>query len=102
MSSIRKEVQDFVDLGPLPDESSPPQEVIGWQSRLERITSPVTDDEASLLLKSFGPDDCFGGAWALVHLIESAPSCPVREEPPESANEWIRLLWTRSRNALKR
>ena len=40
---------------------------------LESVAKPVTDDEAAALAQLFGPGDCFGLAWTLVHLVESAP-----------------------------
>jgi hypothetical protein len=57
----------------------------------------VTDDEARALATAFGPDECFGLAWTLLHLIETAPSPVVRQQPPEGASEWIRLIWDRWR-----
>jgi len=57
----------------------------------------VNDEEAALLIECFGPDDCYGLAWALLHLIESAPGgIPLRSKPSPSSNEWIQLLWERS------
>ena len=39
----------------------------------------------------FGPDDCFGAAWTLLHLIETAPNWP--QEPLEdNGNEWLQML----------
>jgi hypothetical protein len=94
---VRRTVGDFVSLGPLPDESSGEATIAQYQSYLVRIEPPVTDDEAALLVGSFGPDDCYGLAWTLVHLIESAPSgSPIRAEPATTSNEWLRRLWRRS------
>jgi hypothetical protein len=94
---VREEVQRFVALGPLVGER---EEVEGGDAALELqeklllgIPTPVTDEEAVLLLSSFGPDGCFGLAWTLLHKIETAPHSPVRTKPPASANEWVRLLW---------
>ena len=58
---------------------------------------PVTDDEAALLIRCFGPDDCFGLAWTLLHLIETAPGrLPLKAEPSPAENEWVRRLWDRA------
>ena len=94
---IRKAVEDFVRLGPLPDSSAPEETIALHQVHLRRIEQPVADEEAALLVELFGPDDCFGLAWTLLHLIESAPGgTPITVEPKASDNEWIRRLWERS------
>lgn len=94
---IRQEVEEFVRLGPLPDSNASEETIALHQGRLERIKRPVTDEEAALLINMFGPDDCYGLAWSLLHLIESAPGgSPIRSEPSSSANEWLRRLWDRS------
>jgi hypothetical protein len=96
--SIRKEVREFVGRGPLPDSKSASVEHLReLQEALEAITAPVTDDEAALLTTAFGPDDCFGLAWTLLHLIETAPGATaITPEPPPDANEWVRDLWGRA------
>ena len=66
------------------------------QEALDRISRPVSSQEAAALLTCFGPDDCFGLAWSLLHLIETAPEPVVTEEPDASANQWIRRLWDRA------
>jgi hypothetical protein len=105
--SVRSEVEAFLALGPLP-ASSIDAHVDTHQEHLERITAPVSIEEAELLVGMFGPDDCFGLAWTLVHLIETAPgSCPIKQKPTSSDNEWVQSMWGRySReplvNALRR
>lgn len=95
--SVRQEVREFVNLGPLPDASADEQVIAEHEAHLHAIVSPVTDDEAALLIRSFGPDDCYGLAWTLLHLIESAPGgAPIAVEPDDTDNEWIRRLWARS------
>jgi hypothetical protein len=93
--SIRQEVREFVRKGPLPDSRSASVEHLReLQEALEAITGPVTDDEAALLMTAFGPDDCFGLAWVLLHLIETAPGgAPITEDPGPDANEWVRRMW---------
>jgi len=99
---IRDAVRHLVALGPLPSESDDatseehPQQL---QDALERISGPVTDQEAELLLGVFGDDGCCGLAWTLLHLIETAPHTPVHSAPPDSANEWIRDIWDRAQRA---
>jgi hypothetical protein len=96
--SIRKEVREFVDMGPIPDSDSATEEQLDrLGAAIDKITRPVTREEAALLLTVFGPDECYGLAWTLLHLIETAPGgTPIKEEPPPDANEWVRDLWGRA------
>ena len=99
---IRDAVRDFVALGPLPSEFDPAvtvEQIERHQHALERITRPISDDEAKLLLDAFGPDGCFGLGWTLLHLIETAPQCPVETQPIDAANEWLQRLWRGVQNA---
>ena len=94
--NVRKEVEDLVVLGSMPDEKAELDEIASYEAALFKIEKPVSDEEAALLLELFGPDDCYGLAWSLLHLIETAPSgIPLRTEP--SADKyWLHLLWARS------
>jgi hypothetical protein len=95
--TVRQVVVEFAIMGPLPDSSASEETIAKHQARLTRIRRPVTDEEAALLVKCFGPDDCYGLAWTLLHLIESAPGgIPLKEPPSEKDNEWIKRLWARS------
>jgi len=100
--TIRKEVADFVALGTLPPFTAEPEVIARHEEALHRIQRPATVDEAAILLKCFGPDDCFGLAWTLLHLIESAPESPLVEPPPAEANQWLHRLWTGLVNAGRR
>jgi hypothetical protein len=95
---IRKEVRDLVALGPLPDSDiAEVEQVQRFQDAIEKISAPVTPEEAGALLSVFGPDECFGLAWAVLHLVESAPGgIPIKERPSDDDNEWVRRLWARS------
>lgn len=88
---IRPQVGDFVALGKLPSERGEPDEAL--EDAVERagalldlIERPVTDEEAHVLAECFGEDLCFGLAWNLLHLIETAPSARIRQ--PEGAKRW--------------
>jgi hypothetical protein len=97
MMPIRQVVTEFVALGPLPDSQASEEKIAEHQRLLTKIRRPISDEEAKLLIGCFGPDDCYGLAWTLLHLIESAPSgIPLAEGPTESENEWIKRLWARS------
>lgn len=94
-------VRDLFLLGPFPSEDAIDQEDIKERERLlHQITAPVSDEEARLLSKCFGVNDCYGLAWMLLHLVESAPNFRIDTEPPADASEWIRRLWRRHRNGL--
>lgn len=93
---MREDVRAFVALGPLPDEQADEQQIQRHEERLGRITAPVTDEEARALLGMFGPDDCYGLAWTLLHLIESAPGWPLADALGDADNEWIQRLRDRA------
>jgi hypothetical protein len=97
--TIRQEVHKFAELGPLPPESTASvAEIRLSQQHLEAITPPVSREEVTLLIESFGQDTCFGLAWTLLHLIETGPIPAVAIEPTYDVNEWIRLLWQRAQH----
>ncbi|WP_258544013.1 hypothetical protein [Streptomyces ipomoeae] len=99
-SPMRPEVQAFVTDGPLPDWDASEEEIDSRVHQLEAITRPVTSEEAKALATCFGPDDCYGVAWTLLHLIETAPGpVPSVAQPAPDASEWHHTLWMRWGNA---
>lgn len=97
---VRREVQDLVDAGPFPAEDQATEEdLLMIQQRLERAPRPVTDDEAQALSAAFGPDDCYGLCWSLLHLIETAPGAPTASQAVDPENMWARLLAERAKNS---
>jgi hypothetical protein len=100
--AIRSEVLRFARLGPLPpetDNSAQGDEAFGELERsLRAVRWPVSDDEARLLAEGFGVDECFGLAWTLLQLVETAPTPVPAVEPAATANEWLRLLWQRQQD----
>jgi len=89
-------------MGPLPAEQSASVEELQERERLlKSIHKPVMDAEARELVKIFGPDDCYGLAWAMLHLIESAPSWPLADILRPPLNQWTGTLRTRAVNAGK-
>ncbi len=96
---MRPEVEVLVAMGPLPDADAAADDVVKleeYQQVLESVAKPVTDDEAAALAQLFGPGDCFGLAWTLVHLVESAPGWPLLDRLPPVDNEWTALLRQRA------
>lgn len=95
--TIRHPVEDFVALGPLPASNASEETIANHRMRLARLERPVTDEEAAVLMRCFGPDDCYGLAWTLLHLVESAPGgAPIEQPPSQTENEWIKRLWARA------
>ena len=89
------EVQQLVDLGPFPASADADEHDVDHRDALlTAIKPPLTHEEAVALLTCFGPDDAFGLAWALLHLIEATPGgVPISTKPQLSDNEWVRRLW---------
>lgn len=94
---MRPEIKRLMLIGRLPAEAE------GASQRLEQIDGllralkkPVTDDEARALAKLFGTDDCFGLAWSLVHLVESAPGWPLKDVLRTDDSIWITELRIRA------
>ncbi|WP_330323714.1 hypothetical protein [Streptomyces pseudovenezuelae] len=93
---MRTEVQTFVADGRLPDWDADEDEIDRRVKQLEAISAPVTPDEAHALAACFGPDDCYGVAWSLLHLIETSPGpVPPVTPPGTDSGEWHRTLWNR-------
>lgn len=94
---MRTEVRAFVADGPLPDWDSTEEEIDRRSRQLDAITRPVTAEEAQALATCFGPDDCYGVAWTLIHLIETTPgSLPVIPRPTPEYPTWD-IPWGRWR-----
>lgn len=96
---MRPEVVAFLKLGPLPSESADLAMIERAELALHSILPPLTEDEAEAVLACFGTDDCFGLAWSLVHLIESAPTAFPRVAPSETENAWLSVLYSRHQHA---
>ncbi|MFG2027686.1 hypothetical protein [Streptomyces sp. NPDC048825] len=95
---MRPEVQTFVANGPLPDWDASEEEIDRRDQQLNAIPKPVTGEEAQALVSCFGPDDCYGVAWTLLHLIETGPNPVLTTQPAPDANEWHQRLYDRAVN----
>ncbi|MEW1827459.1 hypothetical protein [Streptomyces sp. NPDC088196] len=93
---MRPEVRAFVAEGPLPDSDASEEEIDGRVRQLDAIGKPVTGEEARALVARFGPDDCYGVAWTLLHLIETGPNPVLAVEPAPDADEWHQSLYRRA------
>lgn len=98
--SVRAEVQALLSLGPLPPSTdASPHQSEQYRVLIEQLPTPVTDEEARLLLDLFGEDDYMDLAWTLLQVIETAPHCPLTEAPAADANDWLVRLWHRHQRA---
>lgn len=93
--AMRREVEELVDAGVLPTEDASTQEVENAERLLQGIVAPVSNEEAQALAKLFGPDNCFGLSWTLLHLIESAPNARGAYYSSNVDNVWVALLNSR-------
>ena len=94
---MRKEVQELSNLGPLPDcETVEEEQLNRYESLLSRVAPPVSDAEARCLVHLFGPDECYGLAWTLLHLIETAPGWPLHDCLQDTDNPWSERLRLRA------
>ena len=102
---MRQTITVLCRLGPLPSEDQGDDEYL---TRFEEVLNevvqdakerPLTNEEAKALVSLFGPDDCFGGAWSLLHLVETAPGWPVEECLQDTSREWVARLKRRVENA---
>ena len=92
--SIRSEVQILIDMGPLPSsEEAKEEDLLRREAALKAVRPPLTQEEANELTKCFGPDECFGLAWSLLHLIETAPTRPILDMETIDRSEWLRMVW---------
>jgi hypothetical protein len=93
--AIRDEVQVLVDAGEFPTENASVEQIAETERLLEQIAAPLSDEEAHALATIFGPDNCYGLSWTLLHLIETAPSALTARYTVNPDNVWVTLLNTR-------
>src|SRR3546814_20646861 len=99
--TVRSEIFNLIDLGPLPSEAGSVTDVARRQTLIQSIAPPLTLAEATALAGVLGPDICFGLAWTVVHLIESAPGWSV-ERVPSGSSPLLDTLRGRASNAQAR
>jgi len=99
---MRTAITNLVALGQLPTEGSATVERMRqFEEALRSIDPPLTDSEAEALVPLFGRDGCFGLAWSLVHLIESAPGWPITACLERTQSEWAQRLRERATAATR-
>ena len=94
---IRPEIAELTKMGKFPASKDADVALIRRrQELLSRVTQPISDGEAMELIKVFGPDDYYGLAWTVLHLIESSPHWPLMECLSDSSSEWTARLRNRA------
>lgn len=96
---MRPAVVSLLKLGRLPDEGSAAvAQLQEYESALAAVTPPVSDQEALALLSVFPSSDhsCFGLAWSVLHLVETAPGWPIPEASLHRANPWVNNVLDRA------
>jgi len=94
---MQKAICALVGLGALPSSATATVSTVqAFEEQLKMVQTPVSDEEACALVKIFGPDDCFGLAWTVLHLIEAAPGWPVQGALDGLKGEWIERLRERA------
>ncbi len=101
---MRSEISELVALGMFPLENSPAatvENLQAYETRLLAIERPLTDEEACALVSLFHPsgDVCYGLAWTLVTLVETAPNWPLWDCLTANDNDWVMTLLQRAANA---
>jgi hypothetical protein len=94
---MQQAIRELLVLGPLPSSVVATVSTMRvFDKQLSEVQTPITDEEACALVKLFGSDDCFGLAWRLLHLIETAPGWPVQRALVDCEGEWIDRLRERA------
>jgi hypothetical protein len=98
---VQPTIIELSKLGPLPSEDIALRGnlvdlVDKYADLIQSTQKPISDDEVRVLVRLFGPDDCFGVAWSMLHLIESAPGWPLADCVKDTSNEWVRRLKERA------
>ena len=92
--AIRAEAEEFVGMGPLPpSDTAQVEDLEKREALLKKILPPVSAEEAEELVTCFGPDECFGLAWSLLHLIETSPLLPDVSAEVMESSQWLHLVW---------
>src|SRR3546814_14526571 len=96
--TLRCELFYRKSLGPVPSEARSVPEVARRQTLIQSIAPPLALAYATALADVLGPDNCFGLAWTVRHLLESAPGWSV-EHVPSGSSPLLDTLRGRASNA---
>jgi hypothetical protein len=99
---MQQAVSALLGLGPLSGSAAATvQTMQAFEEQLSKVRTPITDEEARALVRLFGPDDCLGLAWTLLHLIETAPGWPVESVLSGLEGEWGERLRERAQRVTR-
>jgi hypothetical protein len=96
---MRTTVTNLVSLGRLPEErSAAVAQLQAFEAALKSIERLVTNEEAMSLLQVLPntEESCFGLAWSVLHLIETAPGWPLKEAKLHCSNPWVASMLERA------
>ena len=96
---MRACVIELVELGRLPEEAyATAPELDAFEAAIKAIGLPISDAEAVALLPVFpsGEGSCFGLAWSLLHVVETAPGWPCQAAQLNRSNPWIYSMLQRA------
>lgn len=100
---LRPGVVEVVELGRMPtSEQADLRPVVAdrWEALAGELFSEgsVTDAEAEALVGLFPEDDsdCYGIAWTLLHVVESAPGWPLKQALAGVGGPWAEILRERA------
>lgn len=86
-------IENLIRLGPLPSSVGATAAVVQtFEEQLSKVQTPISDDEARELVRLFGPDDYFGLAWTLLHLIETSPNWLIEDALNGLEGVWLDRL----------
>ena len=99
---MRASVIALVELGRLPEEEDATvPDLEAFEAAIKAIDQPISDSEAVALLPVFptGEGSCFGLAWSLLHLVETAPGWPCEAAQLYRSNPWVSSMLQRAERA---
>lgn len=93
---VRDEIRQLQALGAFPASNDVDVTKLELQEQLlGRVVAPISKEEARACAALLGPDDYFGLAWTIVHLMEGAPGCPLLDCLSVLHDEWKQRLLKR-------
>ena len=104
--SIRPEVAALATWAPLPPEDEWEVDRIDeFVAAIDAVSGPLTAEERDALIPVLGgpsEDSVYGGAWGVLHLLETAPWDGWQERLDTAASPWHERLLIRWRNYVDR
>lgn len=80
-TSVRAEIAELEQLGPLPSED---EAEVAQLARIEALYRAV----ATPIVELLGPDGCYGLASSFMHLIETASGWPLKDCLAQLNSDW--------------